>query len=454
VSGTFSSLNGALSALRYNQVAMDVASNNVSNAGTPGYARRQVVGQTLGAPATPAIWSRWNGAQGGVEPGPVTRMVDPLLDARSRTEHAASAYLGARATSLGRFENALGEPGDNGVAAALAAFQQGWHDAANNPGDEAARTQLLARANTLAAALNTQSRAVDTERDDQQTRLAALGNEVNQTAGELAALNAGLRSANLAGTDAGTLLDRRDQLALRLSELTGAKVTINADTTVDVSLGGQPLVQGKTPFTLTVSGATLTLGGSDLTLTGGEMGGIQQVLVTDLPAYKAGLDAVAKTLVTEVNKQHALGMDLDGIRGEPIFVPTGTSALTIKVELIDPRRIAAADIALKDPTVPGSGLRDNKIANTLATMEIGGSDYRKLITGFGVTVAASRQIAANQDVLTAQVDAARESVSGINVDEEMVNLLTAQRGYEAASRVLTTLDSVLDTLINRTGLVR
>jgi flagellar hook-associated protein 1 FlgK len=60
----------------------------------------------------------------------------------------------------------------------------------------------------------------------------------------------------------------------------------------------------------------------------------------------------------------------------------------------------------------------------------------------------------NQSVLTAQVDASRESLSGINIDEEMVNLLAAQRGYEGASRVLTTMDSMLDTLINRTGLVR
>ena len=57
-------------------------------------------------------------------------------------------------------------------------------------------------------------------------------------------------------------------------------------------------------------------------------------------------------------------------------------------------------------------------------------------------------------MLTAQVDASRESLSGINIDEEMVNLLAAQRGYEGASRVLTTMDSMLDTLINRTGLVR
>ena len=100
--------------------------------------------------------------------------------------------------------------------------------------------------------------------------------------------------------------------------------------------------------------------------------------------------------------------------------------------------------------IPGFG--DN--ANALATLDIGASAYRNLVAGFGVTVSSARQLAANQTVLTAQVDASREAVSGISIDEEMVNLLAAQRGYEGASRVLTTLDSVLDTLINRTGLVR
>ena len=150
MSGTFSSLNTALSALRYNRVAMDVASGNVANSGTAGYARRQVIGQATGAPAVVAMWSRWETGMGdGVQPGGITRMVDPLLDARARLEHAASSYLDTRVVSLARFETALGEPGDNGIAAALSDFQQGWHDIANNPADGAARSQLLARAETL-----------------------------------------------------------------------------------------------------------------------------------------------------------------------------------------------------------------------------------------------------------------------------------------------------------------
>jgi len=87
----------------------------------------------------------------------------------------------------------------------------------------------------------------------------------------------------------------------------------------------------------------------------------------------------------------------------------------------------------------------------MAGLDMGATSYRKLISQFGVTVASAKQYSASQQVVSNQVDASRESLSGINVDEEMVNLMTAQRGYEGAARVLTTLDSVLDTLINRTA---
>ena len=148
---------------------MDVASGNVANAGTAGYARRQVIGQATGAPALPALWSRWEGAGDGVERQlGVDRMVDPLMDARSRAEHSASSFLDTRSTSLVRFETAIAEPGDGGVAAALDNFQAAWHDVANNPGDSAAGTQLLARAETLRATIATQAQAVSNEWSDQR----------------------------------------------------------------------------------------------------------------------------------------------------------------------------------------------------------------------------------------------------------------------------------------------
>ncbi len=455
MSGSFSSLSSALSALRYNRVAMDVASGNVANAGTTGYARRSVIGQATGAPSVPAIWSTWQGAGDGVEASRVDRMVDPLMDARSRAEHATSSFLDTRSTSLVRFETAVAEPGEGGVAAALAAFQQGWHDVANNPGDTAAGTQLLARAETLRSTIATQAGAVANEWSDQRTRLDALGSQVNQAAAQLAGLNQSLRAANVAGTDAGTLLDQRDQLTLQLASLTGAAVTLNADTTVDVKVAGQALVAGNTAYSVSVSGSadlagagtspvTFSVNGTAVTVTAGEVGGTQRLLDHDLPDYQAGLNSFVSTLATAVNTQHAQGVDVSGAAGGAFF--TGTTAATLRVAITDPKKLASAAAA--------KGGLDNTNATALADLDMGTDTYRNLVTGFGVTVSSARQAAANQTILTGQVDGSREALSGINIDEEMVNLLAAQRGYEGASRVLTTIDSMLDTLINRTGLVR
>jgi flagellar hook-associated protein 1 FlgK len=481
MTGTFSSFNTALSALRYNRVAMDVASGNIANAGTEGYARRQVIGQATGAPAVQAIWSTWprNAAGDGVEAGGITRLVDPLLDRRARLEHASLSYGEARAASLARFETALAEPGDNGVAAALAAFKSAWHAVANNPGDSAARSQLLARAQTLSTAITSQDTALATEWSDQRHRADAVVTEVNEIADQLAKLNGSLLSAHVSGNGAGILLDQRDQLALRLAELTGAEITMKADTTALVKLGDIALVSGTTAADLAVttvadpsgdpatpatdqyvlSGSThglvrVAVGGEDVTLGAGQLGGMLQVMNQDLPAYREKLDAFVNQLVTQTNQQHALGRDLDPSTGDgttadggDFFVSTGTTAATLAVAISDTELIAAATGA--SATEPGEGQLGNGNATALGNLNLGGSVYRQLIADFGVQVGAVNTGVTNQAIVVSQVDASRESISGISIDEEMVNLLAAQRGFEGAARVLSTVDSMLDTLINR-----
>ncbi len=186
----------------------------------------------------------------------------------------------------------------------------------------------------------------------------------------------------------------------------------------------------------------INIGGTDVTVANGQIGASRQLLTTDLPGYLGRLDTVVADLVAAVNAQHAQGNDLDGNPGGDLF--TGTTASTLAVAFTNPRLIAAAD--------PTKGMLDASNAEAMNALDMGESGYRQLVTGFGVQVASAGQVSHNQLLLTAQVDASRESLSGINIDEEMVNLLAAQRGYEGAARVLTAMDSMLDTLINRTGL--
>jgi flagellar hook-associated protein 1 FlgK len=471
MSGTFSSLSTTLSALRYNRVAMDVAGGNVANVGTEGYARRSAVGQAQGAPSVPAMWSRWEGAGNGVSVGAVQRMVDPFLDARGRIEHGNKSFLETRSTALVRVENQLGEPGEGGVAAALTAFQQSWHDVANNPGDGAARSQLLGRATTLTVALGSQARSVGTEWSDQRARLGASVTEANGLASDLARVNESIKVAEVTGTDAGLLLDQRDQMTMRLSQLVGATSTLSPSGVLKVEVGGVVLVEGSKAGTITADGGstypatppvTLSVtppGGTaqDVTTTvkAGSVGGQLDLLRTTLPGYLGKLDTFADDMATQVNDLHQQGYDLQdpSQAGVDLFVSSDGGPITaasIRVADLSTDQVAASRTRTADggPTLDGSN------ADALASADIGAASYRQLVTDFGTQVASARRISESQTVLTSQVDAAREAISGINIDEEMVNLLAAQRAYEGAARVMTTIDSILDTLINRTGMTR
>jgi flagellar hook-associated protein 1 FlgK len=462
MSGTFSSLNSALSALRYNRVAMDVASGNIANVGTDGYSRRRIEAESIGAPSRPAMWSRYDGAGEGVSVSGVDRMVDALLDVRARREHGNQSYLYVRQSVLERVESGIGEPGDNGVAAAIADFRSAWHDLANNPGSDAARAQVLGRAATLADATRVQSRNIEAESGDLRARALADIAEVNTVASDLASTNRSIAIANLNGTDAGVLLDKRDQLAMRLSELTGSTTTQRADGGFDVAVNGVPLVTGQDAGVLAISSGITATGAADgnpfafaITDTSGttavpagmtgEIGGVTDLLTTTLPAYSAGLGAVARQLADETNAQHQAGYDAAGNPGKPLFGYDPTDpAGTLTVALTSPGDLAAS-------SMPG-GVLDSTNATALASATAAEESYQRLVNGFGTEVASVMRLAANQQVLTSQVDGSREQLSGVNLDEEMVSMLSAQRAYEAASRVVSTVDSVLDTLINRTGL--
>ena len=461
MSGTLSSLNTALSALRYNRVAMDVASHNIANVATEGYNRRRVEGESLGAPTVPARWSTYQGAGGGVATSGIARLNDALLDSRARTEHSSLSYLQLRATALARMESGVGEPGDAGVAAAMADFRSSWQDLANDPGGTAARGQVLARAESLAGALAAQAANVSAEMTTQRLTLQGSVAEVDTVATELAATNRAIATAALDGVDVSDLADTRDVLGLRLAELTGGVGLLQPDGTMTVSVAGVSLVSGSTAGTLRIATGVTASGGPDgspvtfaidhgatsTTLTAdvrGEVGASADLLNTTLPAYAAGLGAVARDLADSVNAVHAAGYDLDGTTGTAFFSYDPADPAATLTVAVTARQVAASSL-------PG-GVLDGSNADVIGTAGTPEGSYQRLVNGFGTEVASAQRLVRTQSLLTTQVDSAREQLSGVNLDEETVAMLTAQRAYEAAARVMSVMDSVLDTLINRTGI--
>jgi flagellar hook-associated protein 1 FlgK len=288
--------------------------------------------------------------------------------------------------------------------------------------------------------------------------MQAYANDVNTTAATVAQLNDTIVKATATGLTVNELEDRRDVAVMHLSELTGATASPRKNGAVDVFVGNSTIVSEFTTRNLTVTGAqrleeqgtdpmTLRWADTQQAITaGGTMGAMVDTMTNVIPGISASLDKVAKNLIDTVNTAHAAAFSADGSTGLNFF--SGTDASTIKVAITDASKVAyAATTATLDHSVADG------LAATGSSTTGPDADYQSMIGQLGVASAASNRRNEIQTNVTEQADADRESTSGVNLDEEMTNLLTYQRGYEAASRVLTTVDSMLDQLINRTGLV-
>jgi flagellar hook-associated protein 1 FlgK len=194
---------------------------------------------------------------------------------------------------------------------------------------------------------------------------------------------------------------------------------------------------------------------SKVSVNGGTALGIIDTINTVVPSWKSKLDDVATQLITSVNALHqSTGAnptyDANGNPGGAFFA--GTSAADISVVISDPALLAAS----RQPPGAAGPSRDGSNADALSAL--GGATtganatYHSLVVNLGIASSNASLRATTQNNVTNQVDDARESTTGVSVDEEMTNLVTYQRAYEASGRVLTAVDQLLDTLINRTGL--
>jgi flagellar hook-associated protein 1 FlgK len=455
---TFSGISTALTSLYAQRRGLDVAGQNIANANTEGYSRQRVDLSSVGAPAGPSLFSTWEGSGAGVTVSTVSRLHDEFTEARARSEHARDGYLTAQQEVYSGVEKIFNEPSEAGLQAQFSDFWSAFHDVANRPGDLPARSQLIQRAATTADTLRTAMDGVRALWSSARNNLDSIADEVNTTAVGIAKINQGILQAQQAGAPSNELADQRDQMVLRLSELTGATGKLRADGAVDVYIGGSALVSGSNFRQVTTGGAhriedqavspaslTWKDNGSPVLVASGQAASVQETIAVTMPGVVTDLDSVAAALVNTVNTQHMQGYDLNGEQGLEMF--TGTTAGSITVAITDPAKIAASS---SDTSRLDAGNADTLAALVSAT---DGPDrvYRSVVVQLGVDTQAVNRRAEIQSSMTADIDSVRSSQSGVNLDEEMASLLSFQRAYEAASRVLTVVDSTLDTLINRMG---
>ncbi|WP_084125108.1 flagellar hook-associated protein FlgK [Demequina sp. NBRC 110054] len=476
MSSTFSGLSTAYSSLVAQRQALEVAGQNIANANTEGYTRQRVSMSAVSSNTVTSLWSSSTATSGnGVTVASLERLSDQFLDSRLRTQTASAAQAEATASTLESLESVVADlTDDTGITTALSDFWNAWQDVANAPDSDSARTVLLGTAETLTIQMADAYNSFESLWDEGRTSVDAYVTEVNTTAATIADLNEQIRGITTSGGSANELIDQRDLLITQLSELTGATAVLQDDGTANVFLDGNMLVQGNSATEIVATGSygmaaalaepvsadAVSLqwaNGNSLTLDGGTLAGVVASLqpTSEGGSISAAVDAIndlATRVADQVNAIHAAGYAIDGTTtGNDFFaIAAGTpAALGISVAISDTDLIAAGDGA--------NGEYDGSIADAisqLSTAEDGpDSTWQTYIVDLGVATASARTRADSAEATRATAESQQLANASVDIDEEVTNMVAYQRAYEAASRVMTAMDEMLDTLINSTGLV-
>ena len=236
--------------------------------------------------------------------------------------------------------------------------------------------------------------------------------------------------------------------------MTGAQTTINANGSATVMIGGQSLVTGNTATTMSsAANYQLSVGGTAVTLSTGSMAAQVTALTTTIPGYQSQLDSVASAFAATLNGVQASGYDENGNAGQAMIGTSDGSgtvtAANIKVVLTSPAGIAAAATQTAGGNLDGSNALAAANSGTSAT----GADtlYTTLVGAVGTDAANATQQQTTQDAVVTAVQQQQQSISGVNYDQEVSDMMSYQQAYQASAKVFSTIDTLMQTLLNEVG---
>ena len=462
---TFSGLNTAYSGLSAARKGLDVTGQNIANVNTPGYTRQRVTTSAMGGASIAGRFSTGPAVGQGVSVDGIARLGSMQLDTRVRATAAASGFSAVRANALSSLETSLNEPGKNGISASLTEFWASWQGVANKPGDEAAATALIGQATILAQQISTGYEAVEDQWTGAYKQLKDMEAELNGTASQIASLNAQIRTTLASGGSANELIDQRNALTTTIAALAGGTVRESDNGMVDVLIDGNAIVSGDIVRPVQVAGG-IAMGaeaprlewshrpGANMAVSG-EIAGALSLLAPasdggTLASAAEGYNNFAKALATAVNGVHNGGTNTAGaVMGDFFSHDTDPAALSLKVIPTNASGIATGKA--------GQGAKDNSVADAIAQLGVGknspDSVWANFVSGIGASARVEMQQAELAGVAASAAVGMQLSNSSVDLDEENLNLLAYQHAYQGAARVMTAIDEMLDTLINRTGIV-
>ncbi len=450
----------ARDALNAQSYGLNVTGQNITNASTPLYARREVVLETrTEAP--------------GVNVQGTRQLIDRYADERLFTASGQQNMASERDSQLSSVEGVFNDFAGAGLSDTLAALFDSFKSVAEFPRDPVARSRALSAADSFAAKACDIGNNLAATRDSLLTQAQETVSRVNSLAEDIAKLNGQVALARGTQSDAASLIDRRNQQLLELSALVDVRTVQGSNGQLLVQASGATLVEGGNASELGVAlGADGTLRvtsqerdgttRTDVTahLTGGKLAGLKEVRDQDLAAIIDSFDTLVHDAAVAINAQHSAGFGQDGGTGRRLFdVPASVAGSARGIRLSaqvagHPERFAAASDASTLPGGAGNALALSELASSRVAS--GGDTtyaeaYASIVGDIGIRKAAAESDLDLRQTILEQAESFRSSKSDVSLEDEMVSLTQYQRAYQAASKILTTVDELLNELIQKVG---
>lgn len=452
-------LNIAKDALLSHQAAINLTGTNIANVSTPGYTRQRPVFSASSSQS--------------VEIANIERIYDRFLGAQINEQMYNLGYSEAKKDELCRIEMIFNEAGGGGISELLSKFWSAWEDLSANPSGQAERQALVSVSQSLTSMFRSYSNELLSVQDDANTRIQGLAHQVNGYLSDIADINSKITRTEADDIGLNTLKDKRAELLSGLAEIVDFHYFEDSKGAINIFLSnGMPLVEGNQTWELDVVTGNHASNTSfydivfkddpdeeviNSSITKGRLAAFIGVRDTTAKGYMESLDELAAALVEKVNAQHEKGYDMSQNLGEAFFVfdnidPDVKEARDMNVNadiIADVNKIAASE------TVNGDGGNAVSISAIQDELTMNGDKstfsayYSSFLVGqIGQDVAdANRNFDHHTNVMN-QLTNRREEISGVSIDEEMMNLLRYQTGYNAAARLFGVADELVDTLMN------
>lgn len=452
MSGLNTSLMIAVQSLMAQQGALDATSNNIANVNTPGYSRVIPIFEEAVQPQ-----SGTDSVGNGVILAGFQSVRDQVLEFRIDQMTQQSSGAQAQLNSLQQIQTYFNNTG-NDIATEMSAFFSAVSELQTNPSNSSLRQAMLSAGQNLANAFHTTSNGITQAQVGLNQQITSDVSQINQLTQQISKLNVQLSQMKATGQDGGTVQDQMDQAISKLSQLTDVSVTQTESGLTLTTGGGAALVSGGQSFPLQTStaadGSTHVLDstGKDITtsIQNGDLGGALQLQQNILPGMLNQLDTLASQFATAFNTANQAGFDANGNAGQAFFnVPATVSgaAANISMAITDPALIAASS----DGAAGGGGNLGNLLGVQNGKLPLGSSPvdaYSNLVFKVGNATATAQAEVTGTNATLVQLKDQRSAISGVSIDEESTNLIRYQQAYEAAARIISTIDQLNSVILN------